>query len=165
MPLIGSAPPSRFEQALLELAPFVGADGDRPEKEEGEGPDNLLEWPQMSLVIEAKNEARYAEIPKKDAEQLLHSMRWFAKTRTGQNPKPVMIGPATKTAKGVHMPDGARVMTPEHLSGLLEAISGSLGALVAKPPSQWEVEQVLELLVARQLTPDQFIASYTCAVR
>ncbi len=71
-----SSSPESFEQAILELAQLLGAQGIRPEKEFGEGPDDLWLWPSVSLVIEAKNENEKT-LHKKDAGQLLLSLQWF----------------------------------------------------------------------------------------
>lgn len=38
-------PPACIEQALCDLAPLLGAEGSRPEKEYGQGPDDLWLWP------------------------------------------------------------------------------------------------------------------------
>jgi len=48
--------PAVLEQSLMDLAQLLGAEGSRPEKDHGEGPDDLWLWPDFSLVVEAKNE-------------------------------------------------------------------------------------------------------------
>ncbi|MBK8482304.1 MAG: hypothetical protein IPL40_14255 [Proteobacteria bacterium] len=106
-------PAQRFEAALEELFGLLGVDSTRPEKELAEGPDNLALWPVLSLVIEAKNEASYDKLPKKDAEQLLHSMEWFKANYATRNGTPVFVAPTAKRGPGVFVPDGCRVMTPE----------------------------------------------------
>lgn len=156
-------PYGRFEQAMKELAPFIGAEGSRPEEELGEGPDNLLLWSGLSLVIEAKTEAEYDAIPKKDAEQLLHSMEWFAAhyPTMKDSAVPVLVCAATQAAKGVHLPKGTRVLTPPRLEKLLKAVTSFAQALVQKPPTAWTSAPVLSLLKDQALAHDRFVATFT----
>jgi hypothetical protein len=152
-----------FEQGLKELAVFLGAEGSRPEEEEGVGaPDNLLLWGDLSLVIEAKNEARYDLIPKRDAEQLLHSMEWFKNgypTRVG---RPVMVVQTSRAGDGVFMPEGSRILTPALLEKLLDAVDGFLVSLTSKAPSAWSEKEVAGLLTQHGLSAAQIVG--TCTV-
>ena len=70
----------KFEAAVNELAWFIGIEGQRPERDYREGPDNLWALPNGSfLVIECKNGVTSgAGISKKDAGQLGQSVAWFS---------------------------------------------------------------------------------------
>jgi replicative superfamily II helicase len=155
--------PSRFEQALKDLAPFLGAHGVRPEEELGEGPDNLFQWPALNLVTEAKNEAEYDAIPKKDAEQLLHSMEWFrAKFPTMKDASvPLLVCRVSKVAKGVLLPKGARVLTPHGLDKLLDATGRFCQALAQKPAAAWSAPGVLKLLKSQGLEQERVLSAFT----
>lgn len=154
-----------FEQGLKEVGVFIGAVGSRPEKEDGVGaPDNLLLWGDLGLVVEAKNEARYAEIPKKDAEQLLHSMEWFKNEYRTRRGVPVMAVVTTKCGEGVFMPDGARILTPRSLDAFLIAIEQFLTALTSRSPAGWGEKEVASLLTQQALSVERLIASFTVPI-
>lgn len=160
-----SVPAHRFEAALEEVLTLLGVESSRPEKELGEGPDNLALWPTLSLVIEAKNEANYNRIPKKDAEQLLHSMEWFRANYTTRQGTPVFVAPTYKPGPGVFVPEGCRSMTPDKLQCLVESVERFLTALASRTPSEWQAKDVDRLLLDHGLTSAQFVDCHTVRVR
>lgn len=154
----------RFERALCEVSAFLGVEASRPEHEEGEGPDVLMAWATTVLVVEAKNEREGDTIPKKDAEQLLHSMRWFDVNYGKVRPAvPILVARAVTADSGVHMPDGARIVTPDHLASLLAAASGFVRALAQRTLPEWESSGIHALLEGHRLTPERFVASFSLA--
>ena len=68
-----------FEEAWKMIGKMIGLYSIRPEKEKGEGPDNL--WILSNgdcLIFEAKSEKEHKNlISKSDISQLLHSLSWF----------------------------------------------------------------------------------------
>jgi hypothetical protein len=158
-------PPSRFEPLFQQLAEFLGTDSSRPEKETGHGPDNLVLWADLSLVVEAKNGAKYAAIPKRDAEQLLHSMEWFrTEYPHAVRPTPIFIGPAIESETGVHPPPGTRVITPELLEKLLGAAAAFIAAIGSKAIDQWSVTEINVLLTSHGLGSGQFLQTFTKSI-
>ena len=157
----------RFEKAICEFAAFLGIEGSRPEHDYGEGPDALLAWPGLVLVVEAKNESDRDLVPKKDAEQLLHSMRWFEENYPARISVavPVIVARSTSADAGVHMPEKCKVITPETLDRLLTAAAGFTKAIAQKPHMEWDVTKVRGLLDAHALTPERFLASHTVPFR
>lgn len=157
----------RFERAICEIAAFLGIEGSRPEHDDGEGPDALLAWPALVLVVEAKNEGQRDSVPKKDAEQLLHSMRWFEKNYPAKAriAVPVIVARATSADPGVHMPEGSRVITPETLEQLLTAAAGFAKAIAQKPHMEWDAAKVRGLLDGHAFTHERFIATYSVPFR
>lgn len=154
-----------FEQGLKELGAFIGAEGSRPEEEFGPGaPDNLLLCGDRSLVIEAKNEARYQAIPKKDAEQLLHSMEWFKAAYPTRKGTPVMAVQTTRTDSGVFMPEGSRIITPQLLAQLLDAVDALLTNLASRPAAAWTEKEIAQLLTQHSLSSVQIVGSFTLPV-
>jgi hypothetical protein len=154
-----------FEQGLKEVGVFIGAQGFRPEKEDGVGaPDNLLLWGDRGLVIEAKNEAQYAEIPKRDSEQLLHSMEWFRHEYPTREGVPVMAVGTTKRGEGVLMPEGARILTPQSLDALLSAIDQFLAVLTSRSPAGWGEKEIAAHLTQHALSVNHLVAAFTVAV-
>jgi len=157
---------TRFEALVSDLGSFVGADSSRPEHEIGEGPDNLWLWPGLSLVVEVKNMAQYERIPKKDAEQLLHSMEWFrAEYPHAAVATPVFIGPTVTAEDGVHPPVGTRVITPALLDKLLAEIGLLVAAIASKPVDDWTSADITSLLVARGLNSGQIVQRFTTQLR
>ena len=156
-----SSSAKRFEQALLDLAPFLGAEGVRPEEEFGVGPDNLLLWPDLSCVIEVKNQVSADAVPKRDAEQLLHSVEWFKKSYPTRKASPLLVIKNKKVGRGVHLPEDSRIVTPDKLERLLKAIQAFLVALVEKPASAWDVKQVAQLQIKHKLATKQVLGEYS----
>lgn len=149
----------QFEQGLFDLAPFLGAVGER--KDPGGGPDNLLLWATLSLVIEDKNEAQYDAIPKRDAEQLLHAMQWFKANYPARIGTPIMAVHTTETADQVHLPDGTRILTPDGLSQLLAAVERFIGALAQRNPAGWSEREVAALMTEHGVAPELLLRRYT----
>lgn len=153
---------SEFELAIQEFGVFLGAESRRPEKEDGEGPDNLWAWTELSIVAEAKNEAGYAAIPKKDAEQLLHSVQWFKdKNLAPHDPVPLFFGPSQTYDAGVHGPPGARVMFRDHLAALVDSVGQVVARLAGKPPADWTAAEVHQLLAGHGLNGSQLVQRYS----
>lgn len=160
-----SVPAQRFESALEEMFGLLGVKSSRPERELGEGPDNLVLWPVLSLVVEAKNEAGYDKIPKKDAEQLLHSMEWFKANYATRQGTPVFVAPTSKPGSAVFVPEGSRVITPKKLEGLVESVEGFLTKLATRSASEWEAKDVDRLLADHGLTSANFVDRHTVKIR
>ncbi|WP_242343588.1 MULTISPECIES: DEAD/DEAH box helicase [Anaeromyxobacter] len=158
-------PAHRFEEAFCQALGLIGADSTRPEHDFGEGPDNLVLWPSLSLVVEAKNEAAYKVIPKKDAEQLLHSAQWFKREYSMRTGTPVFVGPSIEPDEGIHPPDGTRVITPKKLSGLTDALEGFLTKLAGRTVKEWDVKSVDRLLIEHGLSSTNFVERHTVACK
>jgi hypothetical protein len=154
-----------MEQALMDLAVFVGAVGSRPEHTLGRGPDDLWLFNDASFVIEAKNEAVYTRLPKKDSGQLHDSLQWFHDTHPGREPSPVLVARSTQAEHDAHFPEGTRVLTPEGLERLAGSVEGLLAELVKRPAAQWTAREVGQLLARWKLTSTHFRGTYTEPVR
>ncbi len=156
-----SAPHRTFEEALKQLAKIIGAKGERPESDRA--PDNMILWPDVSLVIEAKNEATYDVISKRDAGQLHHSVAWFAENY-GRGGVPVMVVPATGPDQDVVLPAGTRLILPDDLARLVSAVEAFVAALVAKVTAgSLGVKDVRGLLTSHSLDPRGLIQRFTSA--
>ena len=109
-----------FEEAVLELGLFLGLGSQRPERELGQGPDNL--WviePGRFWVIEAKSGAISEFISKRDAGQLGEAMQWFGrKYPADQAATPVMIHKEKKLHGLATGPVGMRVINARGLGEL-----------------------------------------------
>lgn len=152
-----------FEQALYELGELVGAEALRPEYDYQMGPDCVWFWPDISFVMEAKNEAQYARIPKKDTAQLHDSVQWFKNTYPAREGDlvPMMLAPVSSADKQANFPDGTRIMTPSKLSELIDGLASFVAALANKLPDQWSLKDIAQLQLQHKLTPKQIIGAYT----
>ncbi|MDA2938389.1 DEAD/DEAH box helicase family protein [Acidobacteria bacterium AH-259-A15] len=155
------ANPKIVEQALLELAPLVGADGFRPEEDLGEGPDALWLWPELSVVIEAKNQNEKS-LHKKDAGQLLISLQWFKHAYpTRGDPLPVVVTKKAVADKLSDFPDNTRVLTPTGLGTLLDNVEVLYGRMLHTPLMMAEATSIASVLEELGLAANQFRSKYT----
>lgn len=153
--------PETFEQTVADLAEVVGAQGSRPERDYGHGPDDLWLWPDLSLVIECKNEEEGETLPKKDSGQIHDSLQWFKESYPTRKATPVIVAEASTGHDKAHFPDGTRVVTPKKLGELLDAIENFVAGLTRKPPNQWKASEVGQLAAQTGVAPEQFISRHT----
>lgn len=113
----------RFERALMNLAPLLGFESQRPEDSIGAGPDVL--WAVGGLaywVVECKNEAVAATITKTYANQLAGSVNWFQATYDKScSWTPIIIHPSETFEYAATPPTGTRVVNASRLVLLREA--------------------------------------------
>lgn len=151
----------KVEQALMDLAPIIGAEGSRPEKEYNEGPDCLWLWSNQALVLEAKNENEKT-LHKKDAGQLLLSLQWFQRnypTRT--NFVPVIAAKTSSPDRYTDYPDGTRVITQEKIDAIFAVLEKLLTNLISQGPAFWNAKNILSVLQKYKLSADYFVKTYT----
>lgn len=154
-----------FEQAIKELASVLGAEGHRPEKGYGEGPDALWLFPNISIVIEAKikNEA---SLHKADSGQLHTSLEWFNRSYKAIPPAiPVVIARVDVADAGSQFPERTRVLLPAKLQDLLNNLVSFYHALIKEPPLLRESHKIAELQAQHKISPDQIIGNYTVKIR
>lgn len=153
-----------MEQGLMDLAAFLGADGSRPEHSLGRGPDDLWLFSDASFVIEAKNEAAYHRLPKKDSGQLHDSLQWFREAYPTRVAIPIIVARATSAEHDAHFPTDTRVLTPDSLARMLVNIEGFLADLVKRPAAQWTAKEVAQLQSRWHLAAAQITGAYTKAI-
>ncbi len=140
-----------FEEAVLELGLFLGLGSQRPERQLGNGPDNL--WaiePGRFWVIEAKSGAVSEFISKRDAGQLGEAMQWFGKRYPADEAAtPIMIHREKKLHNTASGPTGMRVINARGMGELqadVRALSEGLAA------SGWaDLAEVARLLNGHKL--------------
>lgn len=113
-----------FEAAINDLAWFIGINGQRPEKDFKEGPDNLWALPGGAfLIIECKNGITSgAGIAKKDAGQLGQSVEWFRTLYPASGSVPIMIHPERKLGQAASAVAGMRVIDTHGLEKLKKCL-------------------------------------------
>ena len=113
-----------FEQAIDDLAWFLGIESQRPEKAYKQGPDNL--WGLLGskyLVIECKSGTVIGnDIAKKDAAQLSHSVDWFNERYLSSECVPLLFHPSSRLDRTASRIDGMRVVDHKRLDKLCRSI-------------------------------------------
>lgn len=113
-----------FERTMVDLALHLGFSAQRPEREQGIGPDVLWSLGELQyLVIECKSGAVGAVINKRDLAQLSHSCDWFSQKYDATcSAIPVMIHPASVCATDAAAAANTRIMTFEKLEALANSV-------------------------------------------
>ena len=157
--------PAVFEQSLMDLAPLLGAAGSRPEKECGEGPDDLWLWADSSFVVEAKNENE-STLHKKDAAQMTLSLAWFERNYpTRGSPIPLVVAKTARSDHHATYPDGTRVLLPEGMQDLLNRLHQFYKTLISEPLRLNTPKQIAELQRNLDLTPNQIASGLAVPVQ
>lgn len=116
----------RFEEAINEVAEALGFESERPEKEWGEGPDNL--WAMgvgKYAVIECKNEVdkNRSKINASETEQMNKSCAWFDDNYDTQDVTRIIIHPAyVLDNKAALTHEDVRIITEPNLRRLKDKI-------------------------------------------
>ncbi|MCX2748384.1 hypothetical protein OOZ51_11220 [Arthrobacter sp. MI7-26] len=155
----------RAEEQIRLLGLHLGFGSSRPEKEDRDGgPDNL--WAlthNQYAVIELKTDISRNNpvIVKSEAEQLVHSMGWFAdRYPDDQEPIPVLLHPGEKLEAAAHVPSRTRVITKDDLTDLRTDVEAFIKGLAAN--SSWaDAESVAASLEQNRLTALQVIARHS----
>jgi hypothetical protein len=143
----------------------LGAIGSRPEKELGEGPDDLWLWPEISFVMEAKNENQDS-LHKKDGAQLLSSIQWFKKTYPARkDPVPVVVANVTLWDLNAQFPNDTRVITQEKIMDLLNALEAFFNQIIFKPLFASGPKMLAGFQQSLNLTPGKLVSHFTTKSR
>ncbi len=155
------ASPANVEQALCDLAPLIGALGSRPEKEYGEGPDDLWLWSEESLVIEAKNQNQES-LHKRDAGQLVLSIEWFKKHfPIRKDPIPIIVAKVAVSDRHSGFPNNTRVITQDKMGVFLNTLEQFYNRIISEPLFASDLKSLAAIQRTFNLMPDQFIPHFT----
>lgn len=157
--------PSCVEQSICDLSMLVGANGSRPENDYGEGPDDLWLWPNISLVIEAKNQNQDS-LHKSDSGQLHISLKWFKDTYPElSDPIPVIFSKVSVSDKRSGFPDHTRVITPSCMSDYLNAIGNFYNSLISQLELLQNFSEIAKTQQCFNLLPEQFVSNFTVQLK
>lgn len=153
------------EQALLDLAEPLGAAGFRPEKEFGEGPDDLWLWPEHSFVIEAKTR-KEATLSRQDGGQMLRSLEWFRRNyATRGDPIPVVASDTTLEERGAQYPGSTRVLTQDGALILMEKLKTFYRRLASETPIFLQPRAIGSIYQEFGLAPERLLAECTVPLK
>jgi hypothetical protein len=156
----------RFEQAVHDLGLHLGFGAQRPELDTKEGPDVLWSLGELTyLVIECKSGSTSEGIWRHDAEQLSHSMDWFAgKYDHTCSATPVLIHNINLLHRQASARPGAKVITFDKLAKLREAVSKYAAALAVDNDYR-DVDKVSAQLATWGLNGKSFAQKWGVAAR
>ncbi|MBB0242689.1 DEAD/DEAH box helicase [Streptomyces alkaliphilus] len=154
------------EAAWELLGHHLGFRSDRPDQMFKIGPDNR--WAltnEQHAIIELKTGSSSDLISKDDADQLGGSVRWHESIAPDIRAQPVMLHPSSTLHTQSPPVPGLRVVTPNKLDELREAVAGVTRAL-ATGHGRWGNEQSVAAELQRaKLTAGAIFSTYTETAR
>jgi hypothetical protein len=140
----------------------IGILSQRPEKQLGEGPDNL--WRLRDgrfLVIECKNgSVSTTGISKAELGQVAQALSWF-QVRYGNEPRvPIIIHPLDEVGPKATAPDGLGIISSQKLALLRKAFVDFVKAIAAESVLTNEVK-IREALHTYKLAENLFLQTFT----
>lgn len=122
---------NRFEEAIKNIAFYLGFTAQRPESEFKRGPDNIWSLGELNyLVIECKNGVETDYIKKHDCNQLNGSIQWFLREYdTSCKFMPIMIHPSTIFHRECSPDKNIRIITKTGLEKLKQNIRSFINAI------------------------------------
>ena len=156
----GSA--KKFEESLKEIASLIGIKSSRPDNEKGGRPDNLWRIKDgLYLVIECKNEAVVDAISKDYCDKLLGYIEWFKQEYgTESNFIPTLVHKSNLLTDSAHLPEGARIMTPEKISEFKQSLM-SFAKSVTSNEAFMDPSETSKLLKTYGLLGNNIIQGFT----
>ena len=159
----GSVSPDEFEEAIDDVALFIGLQSQRPEKKFNDGPDNLWVLPDGSfIIIECKNNVTSTNgISKTHLGQLGQSMSWFySRYKNIASATPVIIHPLRTLGDGASEVERMRIITEIELSTLRNALCKFAESL-GDPNILNNQKKIHQLLAIHGFNGKEFLIRYT----
>lgn len=155
-----------FEQAMKELAFFLGFIGQRPEQEFGKGSDVLWEVGASNyFLIACKNGAENDTISKKYCDQVSGSLNWFHEKYGAKcTGIPIMIHPSNIIDHQASPPSDMRVIDRDKLEIFRNSLQ-NFGKAVASLANYDDYKEIDKLLIKNNLTESAFINIHTTKFR
>jgi len=153
-----------FETAVDRLASALGFQGQRPDKEWKEGPDNL--WAVRAgeyLLIECKSEVdlKRSEINKSESGQMNNAIAWFQRHYTGAKAKNVMIIPTKFVAHAAGFSESVRIMRNASLKKLSQNVGNLFREFRQYDLASLSEGKVGNLLKIHHLSIDEILQDYS----
>ncbi|MCA1568705.1 MAG: DEAD/DEAH box helicase family protein [Acidobacteria bacterium] len=158
----------RFEEGFNNLAKILGFEGQRPDKEWKEGPDNL--WGLRDneyLLVECKSEVQLkrSDINKSETEQMNRSCAWFSRYYPGAKVKNVMIIPSNKLAIGAALTHEVSVLQPKSLDKLKENVRRFFAEFESLDLKNLSEKTVQDLINTHQLSVEAITTDYFKSIK
>ena len=153
-----------FERALDDLGCALGFETQRPDKEWGEGPDNLWAIRKNEFLLwECKNEVEVdrKQISKGESGQMNNASAWFGRSYPGATAKRVMIIPTTLLGKGAGFNDAVEIVRPAELKKLVNAATAFFREFRTLNLTSLSEEKTQALVNEHRLGEDDLLGSYS----
>lgn len=160
--LVPEASANQFEQALAHLGSMLGFATERPDKNQGKGPDVLwLLNSSLGLIIEAKSRKNKDNaLTKEQHGQLLNAAEWFREKYPGYTGIRVSLHPNIKVTAST-VPGESRALIYEKLNALIAEARGLIVALCETAVTGDQLVMRCELLLGKSnLTPEKIVKEY-----
>lgn len=157
---------SRFEEALKNIAKYLGFISQRPEIEYNKGPDVLWKIGNLNFfVIECKNEATVTTIDKDYCNQLNGSCNWFEEKYDHTcSYTPIMVHPSFIFEHASSPHAGARIITKEKLAKFCSSVRDFIKA-ISSNNELGNPESIRQKLIAYKLRAGDLIDNYTSSYK
>lgn len=156
----------KFEQAFFDLGKAVGIMSQRPEKQFGEGPDNL--WRLRDgrfLVIECKNgSVSTTGVSKVELGQLEQAMTWFSNRYGTEQAIPVIVHPLDYVGVKATAPENLRIIDGKKLESLRKSFVDFAKAIASAGVLSDEVK-IREALQHHKLSESLIVQSFSIGVK
>ncbi|BFM11201.1 DEAD/DEAH box helicase family protein [Simiduia litorea] len=151
-----------FEEAMKQIAPYLGFGSQRPEQEYKKGPDILWSIGDLKyFVIEAKNEAKTLFISKDYCNQLNGSCNWFEeKYDSTCSYTPILIHPYNTFEYAASPKQSTRIMTIEKLDEFCKSTLSFIKS-ISSNNELGDQAAIREKLIAHKLRATDFESTYT----
>ena len=166
--LVFGARADKFERALNELSRALGFNGERPDKEWKEGPDNL--WAldaEQYLLWECKNEVESsrAAINKREAEQMNRSSVWFDKYYPTCRVKRLIVHPSKRLQSAAAFTHEVEVVRESELRKLVRAVRAFFRSFESLDFKDFSTAHTQALLNSHDLTVVDLLSKYSTGIR
>ena len=166
--LVFGAKADKFEGALNELSRTLGFNGERPDKEWKEGPDNL--WAldaEQYLLWECKNEVEStrAEINKREAEQMNRSSAWFDKYYPASRVKRLIVHPSKRLQSAAAFTHEVEVVRESELRKLVGAVRAFFKSFESLDFKDLSTTHTQALLNSHDLAVQDLLSKYSTKIR
>jgi len=151
-----------FEEAMKNIAKYIGFESQRPEQEYKKGPDNL--WNAGGLkyfVIECKNEAIALTISKDYCNQLNGSCTWFRnKYDASCSYIPIMVHPSTVFEYAASPDEAIRIIPKLKLEKFRSSVREFIKSIAVNNELS-SPNKIRDKLMVYKLRENDFVDSYT----
>lgn len=153
-----------FEKALNDLARALGFEGQRPDKEWKEGPDNLWGLRDNEYVLfECKSEviSNRAEIYKEETGQMNNASAWFQKNYPGAKVKRILIIPTKNLSRAAGFTDDVEIMRETRLKKLRDNVKAFFNEFRHLDFANLSEDKVQRLIHAHSLSASNLLEDYS----
>lgn len=153
-----------FEKAFSDLGNALGFVTERPDKEWGEGPDNLWKVKDNQyLLVECKNKVHLSRnsITKDETGQMNNACAWFKRNYPSAEVRGIMIVPTNQVNKAGGFNEKVEIMRKRNLGKLTENVHKFFMEFKYLDPKDLPEKKIQELIDLHKLNVDNLLNDYS----